>query len=321
MYSATDELWHALGPRVRIDRVHDERIAVFCPFHKEGRERRSSMSLYTQSGRVVCFTCGYRAPIRRFLSDLGMDREEAETLERSVRRSAPAERPRTRFPDGYPLLEGWLGTFQRYIPRALLDAGFTDETLNRFEIGWDAERARVIYPVRDERGALVALVGGRTSEDDYPKYKLYDHEVGMEAQDVRGHRRHLWGMHLLPAGVPYVVTEGYKACMWVAQAGYPAVATQGTGFTREQVNTMVRRFSPVHVMFDQDEAGVEAGRRLHEQLLREMGPRARIVRYPRADALQPDWLSADEVAAALSPPSDAERNDRGIHLGPHTKEG
>lgn len=288
------DLQMALEPyQVRISKVLDERISVFCPFHKGGQERNASMSIYVESGAVVCFTCGYRKGLGQFLMDLGMAPEVAKNYAEAVKSATPSERSRQPRHE----LIAWLGYFRKYLPRNLVEAGFTPKTLDRFEVGYDTRYSRVTYPVRNKYGDLIAFVGGAVSKDEVPKYKLYDTELDLPKGAIAGHRDHLWGFHLLPEDKPFIVVEGYKACMWLVQHGYHACATQGTVFSNAQVETIVNAYRPVKVMFDQDGPGQEAGQRLCEKLMSLIGQRASLVVYPRPDARQPDWLKPEELAA------------------------
>lgn len=283
---------------IRIHKVLDDRISVYCPFPHDvsGRlESRPSMSVYIDSGMVVCFSCGYKKGIDRFLVDRGMGRDAAQAYAKVKRDPTPQQEERSRQPR-YELYS-WMGSFRRFLPRNLVQLGFTTKTLDLFEVGYDTRYSRVTYPVRNQYGELVAIVGGAISKEDQPKYKLYDEEVNLPKGVRQNHRDHLWGFHLLPPDKPLIVVEGYKACMWMVQHGYRACATQGTQFTDAQVKILTDAYRPVKVMFDQGGPGQEAGRRLCAKLMSLIGQRASLVVYPRPDAMQPDWLKPEELAA------------------------
>jgi DNA primase len=96
-----------------------------------------------------------------------------------------------------------------------------------------------------------------------------------------------------------VVAEGYKAAMWIAQAGHSVCATQGVSYTKKQVEALAEAYRRTLIFFDQDGPGSDAGKRLHAELTTLIGPRARLVNYPRLDAKQPDWLTPAELAKVL----------------------
>lgn len=293
---------------VEVVKVLGERLQVRCPFLHNGRkERHPSMAIYTQSGTVICFACGYRKPLDRFLIDVGMSRDQAQGY-REVLRTTRVERekPKERSHE----LAAWVGMFRRFYPKILLEPGpqepghhggpFTRETLDRFEVGYDTRYQRVTYPIYDKDANLVAIVGGATNpQDSYAKYKLFDEEINLPKNESQEHRNHLWGLHLMPTDQELIVVEGYKAALWLAQNGFSAVATQGTGFTKAQVETLDSLWRPVLIMMDQDDAGKEATRRLYTRLVGRIGHLAQRFEYPRPDAKQPDWLSAAELTTVL----------------------
>lgn len=284
------------GRGVRVHKVLEDRISIFCPMHKGGQERKASMSLYFDRLWVVCFTCGYSKPLDRFLQDMGMPRATAEEVSGEHKR---AEKPK-RDPEKLSTdLAGWVGMFKSRHPKKLLDLGFTSKTLSMFRVGFDATYRRVTYPVYDRYGALVAIVGGAIDEVPSAKYKLYDEEIGLPRGARQYHRDHLWGLNLYPDAKQLVVVEGYKAAMWVAQAGFAVCATQGARYTKPQVNTLADVYTGVLVMLDQDEAGMTAGTALTKELISRVGRRARMFRYPRPDAKQPDWMPVDELTEAI----------------------
>lgn len=282
---------------MRIHKVVGDRLSVFCPFpHDEsGRlESNPSMAVYTESGRVICFSCGYRASVAKFLEDRGMSRDTARQYRDAFRRLEKEAKPKAKTSN----LAAWVGFFRRFYPRNLLDMAYRPETLDRYEVGYDTRFQRVTYPIRDRYGNLVAIVGGAISKDDLPKYKLYDEEIGFPKAVRQDHRDHLWGFHLVPPDQPYVVVEGYKACMWLYQAGINVCCTQGTGYGRKQVDLIVAECRPVMIMYDNDGPGQIAGVNLAGELISKIGARAGLVRYPRP-VKQPDDLTPEELRQLL----------------------
>jgi DNA primase len=299
------EIAQMLEGYVRVHRTLPNRVSVYCPFHPvnaPGTERHPSMSVYLDTGKVICFTCGYNEWLDQFLSRRGMDREGAKTFARALKQMRPA-RPKTtdeEVEERIGSLAAMVGVFQSNLPRNLLNAGFKVRTLDRFQVGYDLNERRVTYPVYDRHGGLVAIVGGAVDKDTIPKYKLYEDEVGIKPGTDQGHRNHLWGFNLLPPTGPYGIVEGYKAAMWVHQLGYPVVATQGVGFTPEQVELIVAVYRPVWILYDNDRAGRDASRRLYMRLLERMGPLVDLLNYEDDNPdIQPDDLNAQQLAAVV----------------------
>ncbi len=148
----------------------------------------------------------------------------------------------------------------------------------------DRFRHRLMFPIRDSRGQVIAF-GGRTLDDSIPpKYLnspetpiyhkgrvLYCYHIAREA--CRTERRVL-------------VVEGYLDLLRLHASGIRnVVATLGTALTRQHVRLMERIAEEAVLVFDGDESGVKAASRSLELFLLEQFP-ARCVVLP--DDLDPD---------------------------------
>src|SRR6185295_15208253 len=142
---------------------------------------------------------------------------------------------RRSFEGAYRLPEALLGVFD-FCPVRLLEEGFTEETLEMHNIGFDRERHRITFPIRDVKGRLIGI-SGRTVIDQIPKYKVYDGwHVNWEGKRVPGElgawfpgyvsagiKDHLWREQFVYERIykgkdsQLIVVEGYKAAMWLVQ--------------------------------------------------------------------------------------------------------
>ncbi len=121
---------------------------------------------------------------------------------------------------------------------------------------YDRFRNRLMFPIRDTRGRVVAF-GGRTLEDDPAKY-LNSPETAVfhkgrmayglfEAKQVKRELTQL------------IVVEGYMDVIALAQFGFDnAVATLGTATTPEHVRLLSRQCPQIVFCFDGDAAGLRA---------------------------------------------------------------
>ncbi len=134
---------------------------------------------------------------------------------------------------------------------------------------YDVFRNRVMFPIRDTRGRVIAF-GGRTLGDDPAKY-LNSPETALFHKG-----RNLFGLYearqSVKAALPHLlVVEGYMDAVMLAQHGIRnVVATLGTATTRDHLNQMFKSTSRVVFCFDGDRAGRAAGWRALEQALPEM---------------------------------------------------
>jgi len=131
------------------------------------------------------------------------------------------------------------------------------------DLFWD----RLMFPIADERGRIVAF-GGRTLTEAMPKY------LNTAETPLFSKRRCLFGLdrardEMRKSGHA-VVVEGYTDCIMCHQMGIRnAVATLGTALTSDHVRVLRRYIRQLTVVYDADEAGLRAAERSLELLLPE----------------------------------------------------
>ncbi len=163
---------------------------------------------------------------------------------------------------------------------------------------FDVFRDRLMFPIADERGRIIAF-GGRTLGEDPRKY-LNSHESPLFS------KRKVWfGLHLarqaMRGGGPAIVVEGYLDAIMAHQHGFTsAVASLGTALSAEQAGAIVRYAEDIVVAYDADAAGAAATWR-GLGLLQGGAARVRVLDMPPGH--DPDeWLreaGAAAFAAAL----------------------
>ena len=121
---------------------------------------------------------------------------------------------------------------------------------------YDRFRGRVMIPIADERGRIVAF-GGRALGDAQPKY------LNTAETPVFNKRKLLFGLdraHRAIAGEgAAIVVEGYMDAIAAWEAGVlNVVATLGTSFTEEHATLLLRRAPRIVFCYDSDAAGQEA---------------------------------------------------------------
>lgn len=132
---------------------------------------------------------------------------------------------------------------------------------------YDTFRARLIFPVRDTAGKIVAFGGRRLVEESSAAKYLNSAETPIF------HKSHaLYGLFeareaIRKAKRAYVV-EGYMDVVMLAQYGVEnAVASMGTAMTESQLQTLLRFTDCVIFVFDGDAAGQKAARKAAETIL------------------------------------------------------
>ena len=180
--------------------------------------------------------------------------------------------------------------------RAMIDAGLLIENAESGK-RYDRFRDRVMFPIRDSRGRVIAF-GGRVLGDDKPKY-LNSPETpvfhkGQELYGLFEARKHNRSLDEI------IVVEGYMDVIALAQQGLRnAVATLGTATSEEHLKRLFRIVPSVLFCFDGDQAGRNAAWRALEATLSSLqdGRKARFLFLPEGE--DPDTLVRSEGTDAF----------------------
>lgn len=157
---------------------------------------------------------------------------------------------------------------------------------------YDRFRDRVVFPIRDQRGRVIAF-GGRVLGDDKPKY-LNSPETGIFHKG-----RELYGLYQAKQAnrklQRVVVVEGYMDVIALAQHGINnACATLGTATSANHLQRIYRLCPEIVFCFDGDDAGRKAAFRAMETALpcMEDGRQAKFLFLPEGqdpdDAVRKD---------------------------------
>ena len=168
---------------------------------------------------------------------------------------------------------------------------------------YDRFRGRLIFPIWDRRGRVVAF-GGRALGDGQPKY-LNSPETPLFAKGSLLYGQHLAAPAARKAGQAIAV-EGYMDAIALHQAGIAqAVAPLGTALTEQQLEGLWRLADDPVLCFDGDEAGKRAAARAVERALPKLSAK-RSLRFATLPAGQdPDTMVRDRGARAMAEIVDA----------------
>ncbi|MDG2525051.1 DNA primase [Stenotrophomonas sp. HITSZ_GD] len=198
-------------------------------------------------------------------------------------------------PDGYSALKDALGTDERRMK--LLDRAGLFSKNDRGHV-YDKFRDRVMFPIFDRRGRVIAFGGRVMEKDDGPKY-LNSPETALfhKGRELYG----LWQVRQAHQKIErLIVVEGYMDVVSLFQFGVTqAVATLGTATTPEHAELLFRNAPDVYFCFDGDNAGRKAGWRALESVLPRMkdGRQAFFLFLP--DGEDPDTIVRKEGAEAF----------------------
>jgi len=170
--------------------------------------------------------------------------------------------------------------------KLLMQAGMLVE--NESKRIYDRFRDRVVFPIRDQRGRIIAF-GGRVLGDDKPKY------LNSPETPIFQKGRELYGLYQAKQAnrklERILVVEGYMDVIALAQHGINyATATLGTATSKAHLERIYRLCPEVVFCFDGDEAGRKAAFRALEATLpcMEDGRQARFLFLPEGE--DPDTM-------------------------------
>ena len=284
-----------------------------CPFHGENSP---SFSVSTEKQIFHCFGCGAGGNIFTFLMDIegysfvesakvlaekGNVPLDVEINKDSKRSNMPAGAQQ--MVEAHDLLRKFYHHLLVNTKEGqdaleyLLKRGFTEETIEKFQIGysldsWDfvskfllkrgfpAEymeqagliifrekdesyfdrfRNRVMFPIMDHQGNTIAF-SGRAMGDDEPKY-LNSPETPIFNKSKTLYNFHHARPHIRKKEQA-VIFEGFADCISAVGAGVEnAVATMGTALTDQHIQLLKRNTDQILICYDSDSAGLNAANR------------------------------------------------------------
>jgi len=168
---------------------------------------------------------------------------------------------------------------------------------NNIGHSYDRFRERIMFPIRDKRGRIIAF-GGRVLGDDMPKY------LNSPETEIFHKGRQLYGLYEAQTKQPnltrLLVVEGYMDVVSLAQFGiYYVVASLGTTITAEHVQLLFRVTDNVIWCYDGDKSGRDAAWRALKIMLPYLndGRQIRFMFLPEGE--DPDTLIRKEGQTAF----------------------
>src|SRR5215467_10750556 len=181
--------------------------------------------------------------------------------------------------------------YEHYLPQVALEyleqRCISGNEIGMWEIGWDPDEKRIVFPARDLDGNLRFLIKRAVDPRAQPKY-LYS--GGSEKTSV------LYGADMIGEFKHIVLTEGVLDAIKLHTFMQPAVAILGTGISDQQVRVIPKlRPKKIYLMFDKDPAGVR-NIEIATQKLRSYP--LHVCRYPVGKS-DPAELSYEEVERSI----------------------
>jgi len=180
--------------------------------------------------------------------------------------------------------------------KVLIEAGLIIEPEDKGREPWDRFRDRIMFPIHDARGRLVAF-GGRAMDKEAKAKYLNSPETpifqkGKLLYNYHRARKAISNPQNGARGM--IVAEGYMDVIALSRAGFEyAVAPMGTALTEDQLALLWRAGPEPILCFDGDKAGLRAAFRSVERALPLIRP-GQTLRF----AILPDGQDPDDLIKA-----------------------
>ena len=203
-------------------------------------------------------------------------------------------------PDNFSALKDEL-LAQGATPAQLIEAGLLVEPEDQGRAPWDRFRDRIMFPIHDARGRLVAFGGRAMAKDAKAKYlnspETPIFQKGRLLYNYHRARKALADSSNTARGM--IVCEGYMDAIALSRAGFGhAVAPMGTALTEDQLELLWRVGPEPTLCFDGDAAGQRAAYRSIERALPMLRP-GQSLRF----VMLPNGQDPDDLIRAQGPPA------------------
>jgi DNA primase len=141
----------------------------------------------------------------------------------------------------------------------------TDESVNKFKLGFSEKQDMVTIPVHSPDSMAVGFVGRSVEGKEFkntpglPKAKL------------------LFNLHRVKTADRVYVVESSFDAIRLDQVGLPAVATLGANVSNIQIELLKKYFNTIYVVADNDEAGGN----MKDKIVEKLGSRVTVVQLDK----------------------------------------
>ena len=276
-------------------------LMVTCPFHKGGKENKPSCGVLLkekkvngksyEAGTAHCYTCGYTADLPRFVADvLGLGNSlagykwlvgkynystaEREPLELNLYRG---QAQKSSYMDE-ELVEQYHRTLleSEAACEYLRKRKLANWVLEAYKVGFDAEDATVLFPVRGLDGRVVfykgrSITGKRFyNAKDVDKssvvFGLWELCNGSFSWGLSDKVEDVWVKGVTEGGI--WITESEIDALSLISLGVPALAIMGSHISEEQCKDLERSpFRRYVIATDNDEAGRKGASQIKRLLI------------------------------------------------------
>jgi len=251
------------GSGVQIESEVDSDYIIFCPFHSNSRTPAGEVD--KRSGLFFCFSCHHITDLvelvmhftsRTYFESVRFikSKETSSNLELEVSNKLREKPEYTQFDEVLIQRLNQQATDSARAMRYFESRLITEESVEKFKLGYSEKQDMVTIPVSAPDGMLVGFVGRSIEGKDFkntpglPKSKL------------------LFNLHRIKTADKVFVVESSFDAIRLAQVGIPAVATLGANVSNIQIDLLQKYFNNIFVVADNDEAGGNMKTKMIEKL-------------------------------------------------------
>lgn len=291
-------------------------VMMCCPFHKESTP---SFSYHIEKKFFKCFGCSTQGDVFDYVLKKIDSKRFSDAIEflKNFTGLVPGSltniAKKNNFKKQLAILnkhnrvkENKFNYFSEDIVKAMIEfrppifeaQGFLKETLDFFEVGFDAKEKRLVVPIRDENKVLVGATG-RTILKDYDKIEncpKWRHYKNSNIND---------NLFNINNAIPYskekdgsiILVEGPKDAMWLHQNGIKnTLACLNNGITSLQKDLLLKNFLSIYLFLDGDKGGDNGKSAIVERIKGYFN----IFDVEIEKGKDPDNLTKEELINALS---------------------
>ncbi|MDF2379132.1 MAG: DNA primase [Candidatus Gracilibacteria bacterium] len=241
-------------------------IEVQQTFNKQTSERKQViLGLIEEAQRFFVSQLNANAAASKYLSDRGYDKKLQQQLGLGFA------------PDSFHELTKALET-KGFSSQEILDAGLAAQKQVGDSNVYDRFRNRIMFPIHDTQGRLVAFGGRTLSKDDPAKY--------LNSPETKYYHKGqtLYCFHMAKQAIreqdQAIIVEGYFDALTCQAKGFPqTVASLGTALTEDQIKLLKRFTKNLLFAFDADPSGQAAASRSVE-IAQRLGLNVSVITIP-----------------------------------------
>ncbi len=290
-------------------------VTMSCPFHKDNSP---SFSYNIQNRYYRCFGCleqgdiftyvqkkldlSFRDSVEFVMAFFHIDSTELKTIEpksdfkKLLRASSKYDKKPSE--DFTFFNEHAIQTMVNQRGDFFLDKGFTKETLDFFQVGFDMNEKRVLVPLRDENGKL----SGATGRSILPKEEIKRLEIPKWKHYPNSYTGNtLFNLHNAiresrAKDGSIILVEGPSDTMMLHQHGFKNVSScLGNSITPSKKGLILRNFMTAYIFLDPDKGGEEGTK----DVIKKLSGYMTLFSVTAPEGKDPSDLTQEEVKYAL----------------------